>query len=56
MAIGTELKIFNGVRIQMKLEEQDRLLLQARMEALQNQINPALPLQHAEFGFVAGAF
>jgi two-component system LytT family sensor kinase len=28
------------VRIQIKLEEQERLLLQARMEALQNQINP----------------
>ncbi|MGA2967473.1 MAG: histidine kinase [Terriglobales bacterium] len=38
--MGTELKIFNGVRIQMKLEEQERLLLQARMAALQNQINP----------------
>jgi len=38
--IGTELKIWNGVRIQIKLEEQERLLLQARMEALQNQINP----------------
>ncbi len=40
IAIGTELKIFNGVRIQIKLEEQERLLLQARMVALQNQINP----------------
>jgi two-component system LytT family sensor kinase len=40
MVIGTELKIFNGVRIQMKLEEQYLLLLQARVEALQNQINP----------------
>ncbi len=39
-AIGTELKIFNSVRIQIKLEEQERLLLHARMEALQNQINP----------------
>src|SRR2546430_12529968 len=38
--IGTELKIFNSVRIQIKLEEQERLLLQARMAALQNQINP----------------
>ena len=28
------------MRIQIKLEEQERLLLQARMEALQNQINP----------------
>jgi len=38
--IGIELKIWNSVRIQIKLEEQERLLLQARMEALQNQINP----------------
>ncbi len=38
--IGTEIKIFNGVRIQIKLEEQERLLLHARMEALQNQVNP----------------
>ena len=38
--IGTELKIWNGVRLQIKLEEQERLLLQSRMEALQNQINP----------------
>jgi two-component system LytT family sensor kinase len=40
VVIGTWLKIWNGVRIQIKLEEQERLLLQARMEALQNQINP----------------
>lgn len=40
VVIGTELKIWNSVRIQMKLEEQERLLLQARMEALKNQINP----------------
>ena len=38
--IGTELKIWNSVRIQIKLEEQERLLLHSRMEALQNQINP----------------
>jgi two-component system, LytTR family, sensor kinase len=38
--IGIELKIWNSVRIQIKLEEQERLLLHARMEALQNQINP----------------
>ncbi len=38
--IGTELKIWNSVRIQIKLEEQQRMLLHARMEALQNQINP----------------
>ena len=40
IVIGTELKIFNGVRLQIKLEERERLLLQARMLALQNQINP----------------
>ena len=40
LVVGTELKIFNSVRIQIKLEEQERLLLQARMTALQNQINP----------------
>ena len=40
IVIGTELKIWNSVRIQIKLEEQERLLLHARMEALQNQINP----------------
>jgi two-component system, LytTR family, sensor kinase len=40
LVIGTELKIWNSVRIQIKLEEQERLLLQTRMEALQNQINP----------------
>src|SRR6478736_64639 len=38
--IGTELKIWNSVRIQIKLEEQERMLLHARMEALKNQINP----------------
>lgn len=40
IVIGTELKIWNSVRIQIKLEEQEKLLLNARMEALQNQINP----------------
>src|SRR6202795_4039638 len=39
-AIGIEIKIFNSVRIQIKLEEQERLLLHARMEALQSQMNP----------------
>jgi len=40
MVVGIELKIWNSVRIQLKLEEQERMLLHARMEALQNQINP----------------
>jgi len=39
-AVGIEIKIFNSVRIQIKLEEQERLLLHARMVALQNQVNP----------------
>ena len=37
---GIALKVWNNIRIQMKLEEQERMLLQARMEALQSQINP----------------
>jgi len=38
--VGVPLKIWNNTRIELKLEEQERLLLQARMEALQTQINP----------------
>lgn len=40
VVIVIQLKIWNGVRLQIKLEEQERLILQARMAALQNQINP----------------
>jgi two-component system LytT family sensor kinase len=40
MCIAIPLKIFNNARMEMKLEEQGRLYLQARMEALQSQINP----------------
>ena len=40
MAVAIALKVLNNVRIEMKLEQQERLLLQARMEALQSQINP----------------
>ncbi|MGE0405042.1 MAG: sensor histidine kinase [Candidatus Korobacteraceae bacterium] len=40
MAVGTPLKIWNNTRMERKLVEQQRMLLQARMEALQNQINP----------------
>ncbi len=40
MCVAIALKVLNNTRIEMKLEEQDRLLLQARMEALQSQINP----------------
>ena len=38
--IGIPLKIWNNARIERKLHEQEQLLLQARMEALQSQINP----------------
>jgi two-component system LytT family sensor kinase len=40
MVVAIALKVLNNTRIEMKLEEQERLLLQARMEALQSQINP----------------
>ena len=40
MTVAIGLKVLNNTRIEMKLEEQERLLLQARMEALQSQINP----------------
>jgi len=39
-SVGIPLMILNNTRLQLKLEEQDRLLLQARMEALTSQINP----------------
>ncbi len=38
--VGIPLKIWNAVRIESKLEEQGRLLLEARLDALQRQINP----------------
>jgi len=40
VVIGIPLKIWNAVRIARKLEEQARLLLEARLDALQRQINP----------------
>ncbi len=39
-AITIPLKIWNNTRNETKLEEQQRLLLQARMDALSRQINP----------------
>jgi two-component system LytT family sensor kinase len=39
-AIGIPLKIWNSTRNERKLEEQQRLLIQARLDALTNQINP----------------
>jgi two-component system, LytTR family, sensor kinase len=40
LVIVIQLKIWNSVRLQIKLEEQQRMLLHARIEALKNQINP----------------
>ncbi len=40
VTVGIPLKIWNAVRIERKLEEQSRLLLEARLDALQRQINP----------------
>lgn len=40
IGVGLPLRIWNGTRMQGKLEEQERLLMEARMEALVSQINP----------------
>jgi two-component system LytT family sensor kinase len=40
IVVGIPLKIWNAVRIERKLEEQSRLLMEARLDALQRQINP----------------
>ncbi len=40
MVVGIPLKIWNAIRIEQKLEDQKRLLLEARLDALQRQINP----------------
>ena len=40
IVVGIPLKIWNAIRIERKLEEQGRLLLEARLDALTRQINP----------------
>ena len=40
MVVGVALKVWNTLRIELKLEEQKRLLLEARLDALRRQINP----------------
>ncbi len=40
MCVAIPMKIWNNTRMEIKIEEQQRALMQARMEALQNQINP----------------
>ena len=40
ITVGISLKVWNALRLEIKLEEQKRLLLEARLDALQRQINP----------------
>jgi two-component system LytT family sensor kinase len=40
ISVGIALKVWNTLRLEQKLEEQKRLLLEARLDALQRQINP----------------
>jgi two-component system LytT family sensor kinase len=40
IGVGIALKVWNALRIELSLEEQKRLLLEARLDALQRQINP----------------
>ena len=40
LGVATPIKIWNNARIEHRLEEQEKLLLAARIEALANQINP----------------
>ena len=39
-AVATPIKIWNNARIEHRLQEQEKLLLAAKLEALANQINP----------------
>jgi two-component system LytT family sensor kinase len=40
LAVATPIKIWNNARIEHRLQEQEKLLLSARINALSNQINP----------------
>ena len=40
IVVGIALKVWNALRLEIKLEEQKHLLLEARLDALQRQINP----------------
>ncbi|MBS1813813.1 MAG: histidine kinase [Acidobacteria bacterium] len=40
VVVGIPLKIWNAIRMERKVEEQQHLLLEARLDALQRQINP----------------
>jgi two-component system LytT family sensor kinase len=40
IVVGIAIKVWNTLRLEMSLEEQKRLVLEARLDALQRQINP----------------
>jgi two-component system LytT family sensor kinase len=40
ISVGVALKVWNALRVEISLEEQKRLVLEARLDALQRQINP----------------
>ena len=40
IAVGIAIKVWNALRVELSLEEQKRLVLEARLDALQRQINP----------------
>ena len=40
VAVATPIKIWNSARIEHKVQEQEKLLLEAKIEALKSQINP----------------
>jgi two-component system LytT family sensor kinase len=40
IAVATPIKIWNSARIEHRLQEQEKLLLEAKIEALKSQINP----------------
>jgi two-component system LytT family sensor kinase len=40
IVVGIALKVWNALRLEISLEEQKRLVLEARLDALQRQINP----------------
>jgi two-component system LytT family sensor kinase len=40
IVVGIALKVWNALRVELSLEEQKRLVLEARLDALQRQINP----------------
>src|ERR1700733_15665332 len=40
VVVGIPLKIWNAIQIEQKLEEQKRLLLEARLDALRRETNP----------------